>query len=178
MSQINQTPPPSPATRAPLKQVVQQQKSGQPLPVVAVSPVKAPSPAPEDNFSKVVKLNNNVIPESMKKAIAATQQPTQTPTTPVPPVPPVNNSQTFVDPEYAPTYYEGGDETGGFIEFDLQSYRQKGVEERFLYVSVLGIVEKVGIDDQEVAEKILQNIAKTTMRITDREQFEALKNFF
>ena len=195
MSGTNQAPP-SPAQRQPLKQAVQQRREEQKNAPVAPStpaapPVAAAAPAPaqENTVSKLRKANS-IIPDSMKKNIAAAQtptpeqpvqqiQPTHNPTAPPPPsVQSQQPQQPQMNIPIAPTYYEGGDDNSGYLEFDLQSYRQRGVEEKFLSVSVVGMLEEVGIDDQEIANQVVNNVSRTTMRIADRAQFEALKNFF
>ena len=197
MSGTNQAPP-SPAQRQPLKQAVQQrreeQKNSPAAPTAPTAPAPAPAPAPaapapaptQDNSISKLRKANSIIPESMKKNIVASQKteqpvqqipPTHNPTAPPPPI-----AQQIQQPQMnfpiAPTYYEGGDDNSGYLEFDLQSYRQRGVEEKFLSVSVVGMLEEVGIDDQEIANQVVNNISRTTMRIADRVQFEALKNFF
>jgi len=192
MSGTNQAPP-SPAQRQPLKQAVQQRREEQKNAPVAPStpaapPVAAPAPAQDNSISKLRKANS-IIPESMKKNIAASQTPEQPvqqiPPTHNPTAPPPPSVQQVQQPQQpqanfpiAPTYYEGGDDNSGYLEFDLQSYRQRGVEEKFLSVSVVGMLEEVGIDDQEIANQVVNNVSRTTMRIADRAQFEALKNFF
>lgn len=196
MSGTNQAPP-SPAQRQPLKQAVQQRREEQKnapaspvAPVVTAPTAAVPAPAQENAVSKLRKANS-IIPDSMKKNIAASQtpapeqpvqqnQPTHNPTAPPPPsVQQVQQpQQSHVNTPIAPTYYEGGDDNSGYLEFDLQSYRQRGVEEKFLSVSVVGMLEEVGIDDQEIANQVVNNVSRTTMRIADRAQFDALKNFF
>lgn len=194
MSGVNQAPPPSPSSLPPLRQAVQNVKSGQQqtaAPAPNPAPAPAPQPAPQQTAAPKIRKPNGIIPDSMKKNIAATQQaqpaaPQPAPAQPVanhlPVVPPPQAqppaptpSQPLVD---APTYYEGGDNNSGFIEFDLQSYRQRGVEERFLSISVLGLIEDIDIEDKEIANQVVNQVSRTTMRIADRAQFEALKTFF
>lgn len=178
----NQTPPPPPtaATKS-LKQSVQEiRESGAPqsptniieknTPVVNV--VKQPS-APVADFSKIKKISSIVPPTNRPEEPKAAQAPSHNPA----PVSPqqVSQEQGFHVP---PTYYEGGSETSGYIEFDLQSYRQRGVEERFLNISLVGLLEELGVDDQDVASVAVGNVARNTMRISDRAQFDTLKSFF
>ena len=185
MSGVNQAPP-SPTTLPPLRQAVDQVKQGQML--NAQTPVPAPAPQPVqqqgNNISKV-RTSQGIIPSSMKKLVTnqpeAQQNPVQQPPIvqqPQPVPPPQPQMQQQVHPPVAPTYYEGGDNISGFIEFDLQSYRQRGVEERFLSISVLGLIEEVDIEDQEIANQVVNQVSRTSMRISDRAQFEALKDFF
>lgn len=183
------TPPPSPANRKPLRQAVQDVRSGNvpvPSPQANAQNNAPQQPQPENNAA-MPKLRNagNIIPESMKRSIQQTQQnnapvPPQQNIAPPPVAAPMPPDQNQIQKEYfeAPTYYEGGDESSGFIEFDLQSYRQRGVEDRFLAISVVGLLDQVNIDDQEVAAQVVNNVSRTSMRITDKNQFYALKDFF
>jgi hypothetical protein len=186
---VNQTPPPPPPTaRKPLKQSVQEIREGSapqsPTNIVAVNApavnVVAQPSAPVTDFSKIKKISSIVPPINrveetvvQQPQVAAPQPPTQNPA----PVSPqqVSQDQGFYTP---PTYYEGGSETSGYIEFDLQSYRQRGVEERFLNISLVGLLEELGVDDQDIASAAVGNVARNTMRISDRAQFDALKTFF
>ena len=185
----NNTPPPPPTARKPLKQSVQDIREGN----VPQSPTKiaantapvvsgvAQLATPLTDFSKIKKISS-IIPPTKK---------VEEPTAPTPQAPPHNPapvltqqvSQEFehhdVQGSFAPpTYYEGGSETSGYIEFDLQSYRQRGIEERFLNISLVGLLEELGVDDQDIASAAVGNVARNTMRISDRAQFDALKTFF
>lgn len=186
MSGIN-TPPPPPTARKPLKQSVQESRDGNApkspqriseKPSAALN--TAPQP-PVTDFSKIKKVSS-VIPPTNRNEEPQVQQPPQQVQRPInnAPAAPTAPQQVAQDQGVyqPPTYYEGGDETSGYIEFDLQSYRQRGVEERFLNISVVGLLEELGVDDQDIANSAVGNVARNTMRISDRAQFDALKSFF
>jgi len=163
MSGTNQAPPP-PTDRKPLKQSMADIRSNKVAP-----PVAPPIPKKES------------APSKFKKNTQAEQQETQsTQNHGVPEAPSPNKKTVNYNEEnyFAPTYYEGGDDVGGYIEFDLQRYRQKGVEERFLSVSVMGLLEDLDVDDQDIASQAVNNVAKNSMRISNKKQFDALKEFF
>jgi len=172
---VTPPPPPSPSALKPLKQSIQEirEESAPSSPnnpsVQPVQPVQKviDSPSTVNDFSKLKKAGSIVTNGALAPS-------------PTPPAPPASPQQVAEEVSNIPppTYYEGGDENSGFIEFDLQSYRQRGVEERYLNISLLALLEAVDVDDQDVVDGAVGNLARNTMKITDKTQFEALKSFF
>lgn len=66
------------------------------------------------------------------------------------------------------TYFKHDAENGGSLELDLCTFREKGVEQRYLLL----VVNAVDL------EKTPPTSQKITFSIDSKEQFEALKQFF
>ena len=76
-----------------------------------------------------------------------------------------NESQEGLIFEQNSTYCRVGSADGGMLEIDLRSIKQKGTEERYLSLKV------VGFDEQ-------QEIATSEMMLLNEELFNKLKEFF
>lgn len=75
--------------------------------------------------------------------------------------------------EHNGTYCRTGTLENGFIETDLQSYKEKGTETRFVSFSVLSLM-----DDKQLEEiKARNGVANLTMIMTSEEQFNKFKQF-
>jgi len=75
--------------------------------------------------------------------------------------------------EHNGTYCRTGTLDNGFIETDLQSYKEKGTETRFVSFSVLSLM-----DDKQLEEiKARNGVANLTMIMTSEEQFNKFKQF-
>jgi hypothetical protein len=67
------------------------------------------------------------------------------------------------------TYLSVGAPAGGYVEFDLMSYRQKGNEVRYLSLQVRGF----SMDDDSKGKE-----TNAYITITDKDDFERIKSFF
>jgi hypothetical protein len=75
--------------------------------------------------------------------------------------------------EHNGTYCRTGTLENGFIETDLQSYKEKGTETRFVSFSVLSL-----LDEKQIEEiKARNGVANLTMIMTSEEQFNSFKKF-
>lgn len=71
------------------------------------------------------------------------------------------------------TYCRTGTIENGFIETDLQIYKEKGTETRFVSFSVLSLM-----DEKQIEETKQRNgMAYITMMMTSEEQFNRFKDF-
>lgn len=95
---------------------------------------------------------------SLKGAPQNTQQPNQ------------DNTYAF---EQNGTYCRTGTLENGFIEADLQIFKEKGVESRFVSISVIGTLDEDQID--EIKKR--KGLATLPMVIASEEQFNRFKEF-
>lgn len=75
--------------------------------------------------------------------------------------------------EQTGTYCRTGTLENGFIESDLQIYKEKGVETRFVSFSILSMMDEKQL--QEVKNR--NGMAYLTMMMTSEEQFNRFKEF-
>jgi hypothetical protein len=82
----------------------------------------------------------------------------------------VDNTYAF---EQNDTYCRTGTIENGFIESDLQIYKAKGTETRFISFSILSMLDEAQIEEV----KSRNGLANLTMIMTSEEQFNKFKQF-
>lgn len=80
------------------------------------------------------------------------------------------NTNLAQKPAATTTYIRVGDETNGFMEFDLVTFREKGEETRYISVVVHGFSIPQNGEEQSTP-------VKTQINIGTEEQFLAFKKF-
>ena len=97
-----------------------------------------------------------------REAYDRTQQPQQ----------PIQDDNSYAF-EQTGTYCRTGTLDNGFIETDLQIYKEKGRETRFISFSILSLLDEAQIE--EIKKR--NGMASLTMIITSEEQFNKFKEF-